>query len=66
MRRIAKMVGVLAVPPMISAATVPSTTACSGVTGGCCKVCTKGKACGDICIARNKTCQVVAGCACNG
>lgn len=33
---------------------------------GCCKICGKGKACGDSCIARNKTCHKPAGCACNG
>jgi len=33
---------------------------------GCCKICTTGKACGDTCIARNKTCHVGSGCACNG
>lgn len=32
----------------------------------CCKICRKGKACGDSCIARNKTCRKGAGCACNG
>jgi hypothetical protein len=32
----------------------------------CCKVCTKGKACGDSCIARDKVCHKGAGCACNG
>ncbi|EKE83901.1 hypothetical protein [Idiomarina xiamenensis] len=32
----------------------------------CCKVCRKGKACGDSCIARNKTCRKGAGCACDG
>jgi hypothetical protein len=31
---------------------------------GCCKVCSKGKPCGDTCIARNKTCHVGPGCAC--
>lgn len=36
------------------------------VTGPCCKVCTTGKACGDSCISRDKTCQVGSGCACNG
>jgi hypothetical protein len=42
---------------------------CAGtVYGGhvpCCKYCTKGKACGDTCIARSKTCRVGHGCACN-
>lgn len=32
----------------------------------CCKVCKKGKACGDSCIARDKTCHKGKGCACNG
>lgn len=32
----------------------------------CCKICSKGKACGDSCIARNKTCRKGPGCACNG
>ena len=32
----------------------------------CCKVCTKGKACGDSCISRSYTCHKSAGCACNG
>lgn len=30
----------------------------------CCKVCTKGKPCGDSCIARTKTCHQPPGCAC--
>jgi hypothetical protein len=32
----------------------------------CCKVCTVGKACGNTCISRDKTCHVGLGCACNG
>lgn len=32
----------------------------------CCKICRKGKACGDSCIARDKTCHKPPGCACNG
>jgi hypothetical protein len=32
----------------------------------CCKVCTVGKACGNTCISRDKTCHVGAGCACDG
>jgi hypothetical protein len=31
----------------------------------CCKICTKGKACGDTCISRDKTCHKPPGCACN-
>jgi hypothetical protein len=33
---------------------------------GCCKVCRAGKACGDSCIARDKTCHKGRGCACDG
>lgn len=33
---------------------------------GCCKICTKGIACGDTCISASKTCRVGPGCACNG
>lgn len=31
----------------------------------CCKVCKKGKACGDSCISKNKTCHKPPGCACD-
>jgi hypothetical protein len=32
----------------------------------CCKVCSVGKACGNSCISREKTCHVGQGCACDG
>ena len=32
----------------------------------CCKICRKGKACGDSCIARDKKCYKPPGCACDG
>ncbi|MBN9886580.1 hypothetical protein [Salipiger abyssi] len=32
----------------------------------CCKICRKGKACGDSCISRDKNCRKGAGCACDG
>jgi hypothetical protein len=32
----------------------------------CCKVCSVGKACGNTCISRQKTCHVGQGCACDG
>lgn len=32
--------------------------------GYCCKTCTKGKPCGDTCIAQDKACHVGPGCAC--
>jgi hypothetical protein len=31
----------------------------------CCKVCKKGKACGNSCISKNKTCRKAKGCACD-
>ena len=33
---------------------------------GCCKICTRGKACGNTCISQDKVCHVGAGCACDG
>lgn len=35
-------------------------------TGPCCKVCKKGKACGNSCIARDRICHQPPGCACDG
>jgi hypothetical protein len=32
----------------------------------CCKICKKGKACGDSCISRSYTCHKPKGCACDG
>lgn len=31
----------------------------------CCKVCSRGEACGDNCIARRNTCHQPPGCACD-
>ncbi len=33
---------------------------------GCCKICTRGKACGNTCISQDKVCHVGPGCACDG
>jgi hypothetical protein len=35
-------------------------------SAACCKVCRKGKACGDSCISRSYTCRKGVGCACDG
>ncbi|WP_265588010.1 hypothetical protein [Sphingomicrobium arenosum] len=52
---------------MAPASTLPACAAgFNAEVGACCKTCRKGKACGDSCIARNKTCHKPAGCACNG
>lgn len=32
----------------------------------CCKICRSGKACGDSCISRERTCGTPSGCACDG
>ncbi|UFM65536.1 hypothetical protein LOS78_18070 [Paracoccus sp. MA] len=32
----------------------------------CCKMCSKGKACGDSCISRDKQCRKGVGCTCDG
>lgn len=32
---------------------------------GCCKICSKGKACGNSCISRSKRCHKGRGCACD-
>ena len=37
----------------------------SAVPAACCKTCRKGKACGDSCISRTKTCHKPPGCACD-
>lgn len=50
-------------PASVSCAS--SSYAASGVAG-CCKMCKKGKACGDSCIARDKECHKGKGCACDG
>ena len=40
--------------------TVPNTT-----TGECCKICTRGKACGNGCINQSYVCRQPPGCACD-
>ena len=65
MNIIKKFIGAFVLTIILSAG-VSGTTGCDSATGNCCKVCTTGKACGDSCIAKNKTCNAGAGCACNG
>jgi|GEM_PF-3332150 len=36
------------------------------VSATCCKVCRKGKACGNSCISRSYSCSKPPGCACDG
>ncbi len=52
-----------------AAADAPATAATVAnelVAAACCKLCSKGKACGDSCISRAKTCHKPPGCACDG
>lgn len=56
---------------LLAAAPIPAPQVRSAPTPApaprkCCKICRKGKACGNSCIARNKTCHQPPGCACNG
>lgn len=51
----------LSLPPVVERNYTPVPTAAA-----CCKVCRKGKACGDTCISRNNACHVGSGCACDG
>ena len=46
----------------------PEQTATLGLLqpAACCKVCKKGKACGNSCISKWKTCSKAPGCACDG
>ena len=38
----------------------------TGSSAACCKVCWRGQACGNTCIARDDVCRVPRGCACDG
>ncbi len=42
-----------------------STTWAGDCTKRCCRMCRRGKACGDSCISRSKRCRKPRGCACN-
>ena len=44
----------------------PSTASDEVLAQSCCKICRKGKACGNSCISRSYTCRKPPGCACNG
>ena len=40
--------------------------ACWGTNNSdCCKICKKGKACGDVCISKRDECKQAKGCACD-
>ncbi|MFZ6183727.1 hypothetical protein [Nannocystis pusilla] len=43
----------------------PEPTPDASPAGSCCRMCHKGKACGNTCIARDKVCHTPPGCACD-
>ena len=55
-------------PPVISSQCTAAESAEAGkaLNAACCKTCRKGKACGNSCISRSKTCHQPPGCACDG
>jgi hypothetical protein len=48
-----------------SAEARPKNRATVPASAECCRVCHKGKACGDACITRSKSCELPKGCACD-
>ncbi|SDE05470.1 hypothetical protein [Rhodospira trueperi] len=57
--------------PMTPGAALMDGTALDGgsleqMARNCCRICRRGKACGDSCINRAYTCHRPPGCACNG
>ena len=51
--------------PTTSASPPLSPDEASSSSEMCCKICRKGKACGNSCIARSRTCHQAPGCACD-
>lgn len=54
------------VPPTEQVAPAPTSIPEPSPSQGCCKICLKGKACGNSCISRSYTCHQPPGCACDG
>jgi hypothetical protein len=72
MPRLARVV-IFVLPVLLLSSSTPALGDCTRPVSGvpsrpsaCCKVCRKGKACGDSCIARDKVCRKGPGCACDG
>ena len=57
------IIAVTAIPPSISGC--GSTAYEAAAQRSCCRACSKGKACGNSCIARHLNCHKGRGCACN-
>jgi hypothetical protein len=54
------------VQPNVVESPLPQTPLYSPSPRSCCKICRKGKACGNSCISISYTCHKGPGCACNG
>lgn len=63
---VARIVRLLPLLFLLGGSTISACSEPAGPSGGCCKVCTTGKACGNSCISRTKTCHKGAGYACDG
>lgn len=61
-------IAALAAASVLLSSSTPLLSACDSTPtdGGCCRVCRTGKACGNSCIERSRTCHQGPGCACNG
>lgn len=60
------LLGALALSALSLTGTAAPICSTAFASEACCKVCKKGKACGDSCISRDKTCHKGKGCACDG
>lgn len=62
------LIGAVVAPGPSVASSTPATVCAVSADGTsqCCKVCRRGKACGNSCINRRLTCHRGRGCACNG
>lgn len=54
-----------AIEPVANGEITLKRDAAKQLTQACCKICRKGKACGNSCISRSKTCEKPPGCACD-
>lgn len=67
MRRVGLLIAAFAALALGPASFSPCGTGAVAAQGRyCCKHCSQGKACGNSCIARWKTCHKGRGCACDG
>jgi len=66
MRRLLSGLLLLGALAVLTGSAAPPSFGPEPTPAACCKTCSKGKACGDSCIAREKSCHKPPGCACDG